>query len=65
MCSGQVAVVRLLQQLSQVYSVMTVPALQALVPFMRFDEVEQVIVEAVKYDFLQVGLHSEDALSSS
>lgn len=35
----QVAVVRLMQQLSQVYSLMTIPALQALVPFMSFAEV--------------------------
>ena len=50
----QVAVVRVLQQLSQVYTVMTIPALQDLVPFMRFDEVEKLIVEAVKFDYLQV-----------
>lgn len=48
---------RLLQQLSQVYSTMSVTALQELVPFMPFEAVEQVIVEAVKYDFIQVRMH--------
>ena len=52
----QVAVLRLLQQLSQVYSVMRVDSLEALVPFMGFSDVEQLIVDAVKHDFLQVGL---------
>ena len=51
----QVAVLRLLQQLSQVYSVMRVDSLEALVPFMGFSDVEQLIVDAVKHDFLQVG----------
>ena len=50
----QVAVLRLLQQLSQVYSVMRVESLQALVPFMGFGDMEQLIVDAVKHDFLQV-----------
>ncbi|KAK9824579.1 hypothetical protein WJX72_011465 [[Myrmecia] bisecta] len=50
----QVAVVRLLQQLGQVYSVMKVSALAALVPFLSFAEVEALIVDAVKYDYLQV-----------
>lgn len=50
----QVAVLRLLQQLSQVYSVMRVDSLEALVPFMGFSDVEQLIVDAVKHDFLQV-----------
>ena len=45
---------RLLQQLSHVYSVMKIPALADLVPFMDFGEVEQIIVDAVKHDFLQV-----------
>lgn len=52
----RVAVLRLLQQLSHVYSVMKIPALADLVPFMNFGEVEQIIVDAVKHDFLQVGL---------
>ena len=52
----QVAVLRLLQQLSQVYSVMRVDSLEALVPFMGFSDVEQLIVDAVKHDFLQVGV---------
>lgn len=50
----RVAVLRLLQQLSHVYSVMKIPALADLVPFMGFGEVEQIIVDAVKHDFLQV-----------
>ncbi len=49
----RVAVLRLLQQLSHVYSVMKIPALADLVPFMNFGEVEQIIVDAVKQDFLQ------------
>lgn len=55
MCGGaQVAVLRLLQQLSQVYSVMRVASLAALVPFFTFNEVEQLIVEAVKHNYLHV-----------
>ena len=50
----RVAVLRLLQQLSHVYSVMKISALADLVPFMSFGEVEQIIVDAVKHDFLQV-----------
>lgn len=53
----RVAVLRLLQQLSHVYSVMKISALADLVPFMSFGEVEQIIVDAVKHDFLQV-LHT-------
>lgn len=52
----RVAVLRLLQQLSHVYSVMKIPALADLVPFMSFGEVEQIIVDAVKHDFLQASL---------
>ena len=58
----RVAVLRLLQQLSHVYSVMKIPALADLVPFMNFGEVEQIIVDAVKHDFLQVGRASLPAL---
>ena len=50
----QVAVLRLLQQLGQVYSVMKIDSLKALVPFMNFGEVEAVIVDAVKNEFIQV-----------
>ncbi len=48
------AVLRLLQQLSQVYSVMKISALGDLVPFLSFGEVEQIIVEGVKHNFLKV-----------
>lgn len=51
----QVAVARLLKQLSDVYSTMKVSELAALVPFMSFSDVEAIIVDAVKYDYLQVG----------
>ena len=54
----RVAVLRLLQQLSHVYSVMKIPALADLVPFMSFGEVEQIIVDAVKHDFLQASLQT-------
>lgn len=54
LCAGQVAVLRLLQQLSQVYSVMRVASLAALVPFFTFGEVEQLIVDAVKHNYLHV-----------
>lgn len=45
---------RLLQQLGKVYSVMKIGSLKALVPFMDFGEVEAVIVDAVKSEFIQV-----------
>jgi hypothetical protein len=50
----QIAVLRLLKQLSEVYSTMKVGALAELVPFATFSEVEAIIVDAVKYDYLQV-----------
>ncbi|KAK9917232.1 hypothetical protein WJX75_002153 [Coccomyxa subellipsoidea] len=50
----QVAVLRVLRQLSEVYSVMNISSLAALIPFMGFSEVEQLIVEAVKHGYLQV-----------
>eukprot|EP00775_Hariotina_reticulata_P001959 gene1959-2286_t len=50
----QVAVLRLLKQLSEVYSTMHIKELAALVPFMSFGDVEAVVVDAVKYDYLQV-----------
>ena len=49
----QVAVLRAMQQLSEVYSVMTIASLSELVPFFGFSEVEQIIVEAVKQGYLQ------------
>eukprot|EP00198_Chlamydomonas_reinhardtii_P004079 XP_001693415.1 eukaryotic initiation factor [Chlamydomonas reinhardtii] len=48
----QAAVLRLLKQLSEVYSVMRISELAALVPFYTFAEVEAVVVDAVKYDYL-------------
>lgn len=48
------AILRLLRQLSEAYSVMSVSSLAAMVPFATFGEVEAVVVDAVKYDYLQV-----------
>lgn len=50
----QVAVLRLLKQLSEVYSTMHISELAALVPFLSFGDVEAVVVDAVKYEYLQV-----------
>ncbi|KAG2498414.1 hypothetical protein HYH03_003672 [Edaphochlamys debaryana] len=50
----QTAVLRLLKQLSEVYSVMRIDELGALVPFYSFAEVEAVVVDAVKYEYLQM-----------
>ncbi|EFJ51612.1 eukaryotic translation initiation factor 3a [Volvox carteri f. nagariensis] len=50
----QAAVLRLLKQLSEVYSVMRISELAALVPFYTFAEVEAVVVDAVKYEYLQM-----------
>uniref|UniRef100_A0A7S0S2D0 PCI domain-containing protein n=1 Tax=Chlamydomonas leiostraca TaxID=1034604 RepID=A0A7S0S2D0_9CHLO len=50
----QVALLRLLKQLSEVYSTMRVQSLAELVSFMPLSEVEAVVVDAVKNDFLQV-----------
>lgn len=44
---------RLLRQLQDVYSTMRISALAALVPFCSLGEVEAIIVDAVKYRFLQ------------
>ncbi|KAF8071218.1 TIF3A1 [Scenedesmus sp. PABB004] len=50
----QVAVLRSLKQLGEVYSSMHIAEVAALVPFMTFAEVEAVVVDAVKYDYLQL-----------
>jgi translation initiation factor 3 subunit A len=50
----QAAVLRLLKQLSEVYSSMHITEVARLVPFMSFGDVEAVVVDAVKYDYLQV-----------
>lgn len=52
----QIAVLRLLKQLSEVYSTMKISAVAELVPFATFSEVEAMVVDAVKYDYLQVGV---------
>lgn len=50
----QVSVVRLMKQLSEVYSTMKIGSLATMVPFASFGEVEAIVVDAVKSDFLQV-----------
>ena len=42
----------------QVYSVMRVDALAALVPFATLGDVEQIIVDAIKHNFLAVSTRS-------
>lgn len=49
----QVAVLRLLKQLSQVYSTLKIEKLKQLVPFMTFSRVEALIVDAVQNEFIQ------------
>ncbi|KAG1677861.1 hypothetical protein FOA52_008625 [Chlamydomonas sp. UWO 241] len=49
-----VAVLRLLKQLSDVYSSLKISSLAAMVPFAAFGEVESIIVDAVRYGYLQV-----------
>lgn len=51
----QVAVLRLLRQLQDVYSNMKISALAELVPFATLGEIETIIVDAVKFRYLQVG----------
>lgn len=48
------AVLRTLKQLGDVYSSLRISELAGLVPFMPFADVEAVVVDAVKYDYLQV-----------
>lgn len=45
---------RLLKQLSQVYSVMKIDRLKQLIPFLNFGQVEAIIVDAVKNEYIQV-----------
>lgn len=52
----QVAVLRVLHQLSEVYSVMKIESLAALIPFFSSAEVEQLLVDAVKHGYLKVCL---------
>ena len=50
----QVAVVRMVQQLSQVYSKLHMSTLQGMVPFYSIHQTEKVIVEAIRHNFLHV-----------
>ena len=54
-----------MQQLSEVYSVMTIASLSELVPFFGFSQVEQIIVEAVKQGYLQVQACTTDCILHS
>ena len=54
-----------MQQLSEVYSVMTIASLSELVPFFGFSQVEQIIVEAVKQGYLQVQACTTDCFLHS
>lgn len=44
----------MLKQLSQVYSVMKIDRLKELIPFLNFGQVEAIIVDAVKNEYIQV-----------
>ncbi|GFH24718.1 eukaryotic translation initiation factor 3 subunit 10, partial [Haematococcus lacustris] len=50
----QVTVLRLLKQLSEVFSSLKISTLESLVPFMPLSEVEAVVVDAVKCEYLQM-----------
>eukprot|EP00798_Chlamydomonas_sp_ICE-L_P024015 gene24015-9590_t len=50
----QVAILRLMKQLGDVYSTLKVSSLASMVPFATFGEVEAIVVDAVRYNFLQV-----------
>ena len=52
--SVQVAVVRMVQQLSQVYSKLHMSTLEGMVPFYSIHQTEKVIVEAIRHNFLHV-----------
>jgi hypothetical protein len=54
-CPFQMAVLRVLRQLGDVYSSLRIASLGELMPFMPFPEVEAVLVDAVKAGYLQVG----------
>ena len=49
-----VAVLKMMRQLSSVYSVMRIDKLSQLVPFMSFPEVEAVLADAIKFGYIQV-----------
>lgn len=49
-----VAVLKMMRQLSSVYSVMRIDKLGQLVPFMSFPEVEAVLADAIKFGYIQV-----------
>jgi len=50
------AVLRMCEQLSQVYSVIKIEKLASLVPFVELAKVELIVVDAVKYGHLQLRL---------
>mmetsp|Transcript_33886 Transcript_33886/g.95996 ORF Transcript_33886/g.95996 Transcript_33886/m.95996 type:complete len:1014 (-) Transcript_33886:241-3282(-) len=53
---SKLAVLRMCEQLSQVYSVIKIEKLAAMVPFVSFAQVELYVVDAVKYGYLQLRL---------
>ena len=52
----QVSVLHMLKQLSNVYSTMKTEEVAALVPFFSFGEVESIIVDAVKNNYIKAGV---------
>jgi translation initiation factor 3 subunit A len=57
----KLCIVRMLQQVSQVYTSMRMPHLIAMIPFGSFDETEKLIVDAVKFNYLQVKIDYQNA----
>lgn len=50
----KLSILRMLQQTSQVYTSMKMSHLQKMIPFLSFDEVEKLVVDAVKFNYLQI-----------
>ncbi|KAK3246629.1 Eukaryotic translation initiation factor 3 subunit A [Cymbomonas tetramitiformis] len=56
----RLTILRLLQQVSQVYQSVKMPHITKLIPFLSMDEVEKLIVDAVKYNCLQVRIDHQN-----
>ena len=57
----RLTILRTLQQVSQVYTSMKMSHLQAMIPFSSFDETEKLMVDAVKFNYLQIRIDYQNA----
>jgi len=56
----RLTILRTLQQVSHVYNSMKMPHLKRMIPFQSFDDVEKLVVDAVKFGHLQIKIDHQN-----